>query len=194
MIYVPACITGTMQMTSLQPTVFQTCWWRLIWMKAHLKPEAPCWDSRLSWDRSKAGPRNLGPVNVYALIILYSFYCWSVVGQELCSRFTSSFNFSIHKHNHRKYKGVRFRMFMVSTVKSSMGIRMYHYGPASRSVLLLSVWKAYHSLVPLIPHGRAIPQYQSNVWTHLLIQWDFWLVLYFYIYLCFLVNKEDVFF
>lgn len=86
-----------------------------------------------------------------------------------------------------------FRMFMVSTVKSSMGITMYHYGPASRSVLLLSVWKAYHSLVPLIPHGRAIPQYQSNVWTHLLIQWDFWLVLYFYIYLCFLVNK-DVFF
>lgn len=39
--FVLTCTTGTMRMTSLQPTVFQTCLWRLIWMTVSAETRAP---------------------------------------------------------------------------------------------------------------------------------------------------------
>lgn len=41
--FIFTCTTGTMRMTSLQPTVFQTCFWRLIWMTVPQESRVPLW-------------------------------------------------------------------------------------------------------------------------------------------------------
>lgn len=81
--FVLTCPTGTMRMTSLQPTVFQTCLWRLIWMTVSPETRAPLWGPRSRrYVQSTAVPQKLEQVKKkkhtllsYIAISYVSFVC-----------------------------------------------------------------------------------------------------------------------
>lgn len=93
-LFILTCTTGTMRMTSLQPTVFQTCLWRLIWMRVPPETRPPLWGLRPHrCVQSTAVPQKLEQVKKKKNCTLPSHLCLLYVRIHVETQTFSGFSF-----------------------------------------------------------------------------------------------------
>lgn len=90
------CSTGTLRITSLQHTVFQTCLWRSIWMRVPPETRPPLWSllpHRCA--QSAAVPQNLEWVKIHTYMCFFKVMILEWHLNILCIPF--SFFISFHR-------------------------------------------------------------------------------------------------